>query len=126
MHYQVPKHSDEIKVSFPADHVMLLTFNRPKSLNAMTPTMDEDIDRVLSWFENEPSLWYVPMLFHGRRAWSIDFTLQGDHRHRRRTRLLCRRRSHRVSTYLRILPQLAQSCADGTDGRTLRRRPRVK
>lgn len=59
MGYQVPAHSDEILVSFPAEHVMLLTFNRPKSLNAMTPTMSHDIDTVLTWFDNEPSLWWV-------------------------------------------------------------------
>lgn len=59
MTYQVPPHSDEIKVSFPVEHVMLLTLNRPKSMNAMTPTMDESINTVLTWFENEPTLWYV-------------------------------------------------------------------
>ena len=57
MQYQVPPHSDEILISFPADHVMLLTFNRPKSLNAMTPTMSSDINNMLTWFDNEPSLW---------------------------------------------------------------------
>ncbi len=59
MQSQVPSHSDEIKVSFPLEHVMLLTFNRPKSLNAMTPTMDSDIDTILKWFDNEPSLWFA-------------------------------------------------------------------
>ena len=59
MQYQVPAHSNEIKVSFPAEHIMLLTLNRPKSLNAMTPAMDSDIDKILTWFEDEPSLWYV-------------------------------------------------------------------
>ena len=53
-----PTHSDEIKVSFPQEHVMLLTFNRPSKLNAMTPTMQGDIDRVLTWFDNEPGLWW--------------------------------------------------------------------
>lgn len=53
-----PAHSEEVKVSFPRDHVMLLTFNRPKSLNAVTPTMTTDIKNILDWFDNEPSLWY--------------------------------------------------------------------
>ena len=57
--YQVPAHSDEIKVSFPLEHVMMLTLSRPKSLNAMTPAMDADIDKILTWYEDEPSLWYV-------------------------------------------------------------------
>ncbi|THG95916.1 hypothetical protein EW026_g5820 [Hermanssonia centrifuga] len=66
MQSQVPSHSDEIKVSFPLEHVMLLTFNRPKSLNAMTPTMDSDIDTILKWFDNEPSLWVVVITGEGR------------------------------------------------------------
>lgn len=52
-----PAHSDELKVSFPEDHVLLLTFNRPKNLNAMTPQMTNDLERVLDWFEQEPQLW---------------------------------------------------------------------
>ncbi|KAG6891628.1 hypothetical protein C0992_001313 [Termitomyces sp. T32_za158] len=55
---QPPVHSSELKVDFPADHVLLLTLNRPRSLNAMTPTMGEDLRRVLDWFENEPQLWW--------------------------------------------------------------------
>ncbi|KAI0348108.1 enoyl-CoA hydratase/carnithine racemase [Trametopsis cervina] len=66
MPYQVPFHSDEIKVSFPDEHVMLLTFNRPKSLNAMTPTMDADIGRVLDWFDNESGLWVAIVTGEGR------------------------------------------------------------
>jgi len=66
MSYQVPSHSDEIKVSFPTEHVMLLTFNRPKSLNAMTPVMTADIGTVLDWFDNEPGLWVVIVTGEGR------------------------------------------------------------
>lgn len=36
---------------------MLLTFNRPKALNAITPTMTSDVKRILDWFDQEPSLW---------------------------------------------------------------------
>lgn len=54
-----PPHSDELRVAFPENHVLLLTFNRPKSLNAMTPQMASDLKLVLDWFEDEPSLWYV-------------------------------------------------------------------
>jgi len=55
----VPKTSEQLLVSFPAEHVLLLTFNRPKQLNAMTPEMSEDLRVVLNWFEDEPSLWWV-------------------------------------------------------------------
>jgi len=54
-----PIHSDEVKVVFPAPHVLLLAFNRPKSLNAMTPTMQNDMKKLLDWFEDEPELWCV-------------------------------------------------------------------
>lgn len=56
---QPPKHSNEIKVAFPVEHALLLTFNRPKSLNAMTPQMTEDLKNLLDWFEEEADLWCV-------------------------------------------------------------------
>ena len=37
---------------------MLLVFNRPKALNAMTPAMESSLNDLLNWFNNEPSLWY--------------------------------------------------------------------
>jgi hypothetical protein len=58
----LPPHSDEVKVSFPTERVLLLTLNRPQTLNAMTPQMEKDIKAVLNWFESEPSLWYVFVL----------------------------------------------------------------
>jgi enoyl-CoA hydratase/carnithine racemase len=54
-----PPHSDEVKVSFPVERVLLLTLSRPKYLNTMTPQMEKDINTILDWFENEPSLWCV-------------------------------------------------------------------
>ncbi|GJE86230.1 enoyl-CoA hydratase/carnithine racemase [Phanerochaete sordida] len=66
MQLQVPQHSEEIKVSFPAEHVLLLTLNRPKALNAMTPAMDADIDRILTWVEEVPSIWVSIITGEGR------------------------------------------------------------
>ena len=60
---QPPPHSSELKVAFPEKHVLLLTFNRPRSLNAMTPQLTNDLKTVLNWFEEEPGLWYVVSLF---------------------------------------------------------------
>lgn len=75
-----PTHSDELKVSIPDEHVLLITLNRPKSLNAMTPTMTKDLKRVLDWFEEEPHLWVVIVTGAGRmfcagadlKAWNKD------------------------------------------------------
>jgi enoyl-CoA hydratase/carnithine racemase len=52
-----PVHSSELEVSIPEEHVLLLTFNRPASLNAMSPTMAKDISSVLKWFDDQPNLW---------------------------------------------------------------------
>jgi enoyl-CoA hydratase/carnithine racemase len=54
-----PSHSDELKVSFPAEHVLLLTMNRPGSLNAMSPTLAHDLTNALNWFEDEVNQWLV-------------------------------------------------------------------
>ncbi|KZT72974.1 ClpP/crotonase [Daedalea quercina L-15889] len=62
---QPPPHSEEIKVTFPQEHVMLLTLNRPKALNAVSPTMQGDIERVLDWFDNEPGLWCRAVIVNG-------------------------------------------------------------
>ncbi|KAF5384861.1 hypothetical protein D9615_000921 [Tricholomella constricta] len=77
---QPPVHSEELKVEFPAEHVLLLTFNRPKSLNAMTPRMTNDLQNVLDWFEAEPQLWVAIVTGAGRifcagadlKAWNND------------------------------------------------------
>ncbi|KAF8346096.1 enoyl-CoA hydratase/carnithine racemase [Amanita rubescens] len=61
-----PSVSDELRLDFPAEHVLLLTLNRPWALNAMTPTMAHDLGRVLNWFEGEPRLWVAVVTGAGR------------------------------------------------------------
>ncbi|TFK42205.1 enoyl-CoA hydratase [Crucibulum laeve] len=80
MSLQAPAHSDELIVAFPAEHVLQLTLNRPRSLNAMTPTMSDDLKALLDWFEDEPQLWVVIVTGAGRvfcagadlKAWNTD------------------------------------------------------
>ncbi|KAJ3902950.1 enoyl-CoA hydratase/carnithine racemase [Lentinula edodes] len=55
--YSPPPHSEQLIVSFPDEHVMLLTLNRPNSRNAMTPQMQRDLETVLDWFSEESGLW---------------------------------------------------------------------
>ncbi|KAJ5591729.1 uncharacterized protein N7459_002098 [Penicillium hispanicum] len=43
-------------VSFPAVHVMLLVFNRPRALNAMPSSAQYDLESLFTWYDNEPSL----------------------------------------------------------------------
>src|SRR6266576_3682801 len=109
-----PSVSDELRLDFPAEHVLLLTLNRPWAHNAMTPTMAHDLRRVLNWFEGEPRLWWVrclpwrnftrpnddamPLaaaLFSSTLSTDILITLsvsfQGCRSYRCRASLLCRR-----------------------------------
>ena len=58
----IPSHCDEIIVSLPAPHVLLLTLNRPKALNAVSPQMSDSIDRILNWAEQEGEIWWAKFL----------------------------------------------------------------
>ena len=58
MSVEPPAHSDAVKVAFPAEHVLLLSMNRPKSLNAMSFDMEQDLRTLMDWFDEEPSLWF--------------------------------------------------------------------
>ena len=58
-----PHTSSHLLVSQPSPHVLLLILNRPEALNAMTPTLEEDLRRCLEWFEQEEGLWYVYAVF---------------------------------------------------------------
>ncbi|KAK7428258.1 hypothetical protein QQZ08_005155 [Neonectria magnoliae] len=43
-------------VSFPAQHLMLVVFNRPRMLNAMTSAGQYELEALFSWYDGEPSL----------------------------------------------------------------------
>ncbi|KAJ5117080.1 hypothetical protein N7448_004027 [Penicillium atrosanguineum] len=43
-------------VSFPAPHIMLVIFNRPQALNAMTSEAQYELESLFSWYDSEPSL----------------------------------------------------------------------
>ncbi|KAG9309071.1 ClpP/crotonase-like domain-containing protein [Chiua virens] len=62
----LPSHSDDLHVSFPQEHVLLLTLNRPRYLNAVSPQLNNDLAAVLRWFDDEPSLWVVVVTGQGR------------------------------------------------------------
>lgn len=58
--------SNQTKISFPSQHVLLLTLNRPEALNAMTAEMERDIAMLMNWFDNEPELWVIIITGNGR------------------------------------------------------------
>lgn len=43
-------------LSSPAPHVLLVTLNRPKQLNAFLRQMHFELDQLWEWYDNEPSL----------------------------------------------------------------------
>ncbi|KAI6030015.1 ClpP/crotonase-like domain-containing protein [Pisolithus marmoratus] len=57
--------SSQLRVSIPQQHTLLLAFNRPSQRNAITPGMAREIDHVLNWFDNEPSLWVAVVTGEG-------------------------------------------------------------
>lgn len=54
-----PPENGLIATSFPAPHVVIVTLNQPERQNVMNRAQQEQLHRVLSWIETEPSLWYV-------------------------------------------------------------------
>ena len=63
----VPSHTDEIILSLPAPHTLLLTLNRPQALNAVSPQLTDSIDRILNWAEQEGDIWWVNFCVDGVR-----------------------------------------------------------
>ncbi|PNY29026.1 uncharacterized protein TCAP_01043 [Tolypocladium capitatum] len=53
-------------LSYPAPHVLLVTLNRPRQLNAMTRAMHTQLHRLWTWFDAEPSLRCAVLTGRGR------------------------------------------------------------
>jgi len=51
-----PPLCDEAIVSFPAEHVMLVTIDRQKKMNTTNRKLNWQLDAVWKWYDNEPSL----------------------------------------------------------------------
>ena len=45
-----------VLISFPAPHVLLVTLNRPRQLNALRQEMHPALDRLWRWYDAQPSL----------------------------------------------------------------------
>ncbi len=51
-----PPSVPNVLVSFPAAHVLLITLNRPKQLNAMPASQHLALELLYRWYDSEPSL----------------------------------------------------------------------
>jgi enoyl-CoA hydratase/carnithine racemase len=60
-----PKTSFAI-ISYPAPGILIITLNRPKSLNCINTAGHWELDEVLNWFDNEPGLNVAIMTGSGR------------------------------------------------------------
>jgi enoyl-CoA hydratase/carnithine racemase len=51
-----PPSVDNVLVSFPKPHVLLITLNRPEKLNAIPPAQQYQLEELFNWFDNEKAL----------------------------------------------------------------------
>ncbi|MCJ1308252.1 hypothetical protein MMC25_001905 [Agyrium rufum] len=64
------------KLSFPSQHLLLVIFNRPTSLNCINNAGHHELDAVWTWFDNEPSL-RVGIVTGAGRAFCAGADLKG-------------------------------------------------
>jgi len=51
-----PPSSDSFLLSYPAEHILLVTINRPKAMNSIPMLAHWEAHSIFQWFDNEPSL----------------------------------------------------------------------
>ncbi|KAI6779760.1 3-hydroxypropionyl-coenzyme A dehydratase-like protein [Emericellopsis cladophorae] len=61
-----PPSVPDVLVTSPVPHVLLVTLNRPKALNAMQREMHYRLDKLWSWFDAEPTLRVAVLTGSGR------------------------------------------------------------
>ena len=64
-------------LSFPAPHVLLVTFSRPKDLNCIDSAGNAELDQIWQWLDNEPSL-RIGIVTGKGRAFCAGADLKGD------------------------------------------------
>lgn len=60
-----PSHGEHLILSYPAPHVLLVTFNRPKAMNSVSEPMRRDLIAIFDWFETEPDAWVAIVTGNG-------------------------------------------------------------
>lgn len=61
-----PPEVPDVLVTFPVEHVLLVTFNRPKQLNSLPTTHHAPLDALFRWYDSEPSLRCAVVTGNGR------------------------------------------------------------
>jgi enoyl-CoA hydratase/carnithine racemase len=75
-----PPLSVDYHVSFPADHVLLVTITRSKSMNSMTQRLHWELDRLFNWYDEEPALRVAIITGEGTKAFCAGSDLLGIER----------------------------------------------
>ncbi len=63
-----PPRCSGCKITFPAEHIILLTLSRPKQMNSVTHTMNWELEALFNWYDNEPSLRCAVITGEGSKA----------------------------------------------------------
>ena len=73
-----PPHPLYAHLSFPSPHILLVTLNRPKSLNCINTAGNNELHEIWSWFDDEPSL-RIGIITGEGRAFCAGADLKGAH-----------------------------------------------
>ncbi|KAF3937783.1 hypothetical protein ABW19_dt0205265 [Dactylella cylindrospora] len=73
---QPPKTSENVLVSFPSKHILLVTMNREKQMNALSSDVVWEMDAVWRWFDAEPELRVGIVTGAGQKAFCAGMDLK--------------------------------------------------
>lgn len=65
-----PPETTIFKLTYPAEHVLLITINRPRQMNSIPLAGHWEGDALFTWFDNEPSLRVAVITGEGDKAFS--------------------------------------------------------
>lgn len=63
-----PPNCDEARITFPAQHVLLVTIDRAKKMNTTNHLLNWQLDTVWKWFDEEPALRVAVITGEGTKA----------------------------------------------------------
>jgi enoyl-CoA hydratase/carnithine racemase len=72
-----PPRTEFARLAFPTPFVLLVTLSRPKSLNCINTAGHEELDRIWTWLDGEPSL-RVGIITGEGRAFCAGADLKGN------------------------------------------------
>lgn len=72
-----PPKQQHVLLEIPAAHVLLVTINRPKQMNALTMAGCWEMDLLWKWFDEEPELRVAIITGAGTKSFSAGMDLKG-------------------------------------------------